>query len=410
MHSLPIKLATKRSQEWVYLWSLALFKLSIGSSLIALGWDSMALEGDKYLNIAIVTVLTFIPAAFAKPIADKIRNQSEQTIIFRALSLCALLALGIPLITETSKPLLAVWLLTYWTIIFLVENYFEQWFVTVSKEKSIAKANQLSSKSMFVIQVSTISGPIVVALTRSLNLVNSYFLIALMLTAGCLIAKKSKSTSSIKNKSVFDSTTYSIKELSVTEWSLVLSLAMIWPAVAVSNMVFPVFGKTFFSNSFNSAAFLEAILGLGMGLAGYLTASATRFLLNKKSMNKIITIVIVLSSLLFSVSQNNLILLAICTASIGIAFGHIRIEIRTRIADRLMPTKAGYIVTLANSLSAVLVTLFLMLTLMEFKSPLVLFSGALSPHFALPLTYVIAFLMLLFSISRLRDRENNETA
>ena len=137
-------------------------------------------RGNKILTIALATILSFLPAAFAKPLFQRFiiskkkgdKNSSEvgNKIVLSMLFAisAALTSLLLPLKSYSAIALGIVYF-TLWVLFFVIEAALEHWFIALAAKEDLNGAKKLSSISTAVIQVSVIAGPLLVALIKEFN-------------------------------------------------------------------------------------------------------------------------------------------------------------------------------------------------------------------------------------------------
>jgi hypothetical protein len=74
-----------------YLSCWFLFKVAVGAILLLIGWDSIGISGNGSANIAITMGLSFLPAAFAKPLFKKFSDIPIHKVLTFSLIICSIL-------------------------------------------------------------------------------------------------------------------------------------------------------------------------------------------------------------------------------------------------------------------------------------------------------------------------------
>ena len=185
----------KQNHYTPYLTSLFFFKLAVGATLLATSWDTLSFSENKLLNVAIMMALSFLPAAFARPLFNFCKfNLQKLLVVGFGSSAIFILLVGRTLITNIEIAFILNFIL--WIAIFLVEVSLEKWYVTLSQNPDPQAIRKLSGISTSIAQIGIILGPGLVIITEGFGHMVPYFFI----TMSFLLAAISPLRTNLKNK------------------------------------------------------------------------------------------------------------------------------------------------------------------------------------------------------------------
>lgn len=370
-----------------YLLTVASFKLALGAIFLLVGWESLHFEGREILTIAVATGLSFLPAAFAKPLFQKVAARSATKTITVFLLLSAVLVATLPFLRPMSPWALGSAYFVTWILFFVLEAALERWFMGLAAKGSREDATRLSSLSTAIIQVSVICGPLFIASVKSLTAGVSlpFFMISLFLGCGAVVAALAPADAIEPVKAKGEA----VAPPAEGKWLSIVALASIWPAIAIFNMVIPIIAKNYLASGLDGAAWLEFVFGGAMAVTGFgLAALKRRFPGLDLAM-----VALPLAALglgLFAVGFQSEALALTATGIIGICYGFMRIEIRAALAMRYSAVTAGSIVASANALSAPFVLIAVMIGYREYTT----MSDAAAYNLTLPAIFGLSMLLL----------------
>lgn len=356
--------------KYFYLTTLFLFKASVGSILLLVGWDIIGFSNDSSFNVALITGLAFLPAAFAKPLYNRLGHLTESFVASVSLIISSILVLiELFYITYNLKNIyfFATIHFILWIFIFLIETFLERWFVKISEDLKDVEIRNLSGFSMGLIQIGVISGPVLVWLTKYISFsapyISTSILLVLSSIPGVVLFRKHRNLLSFSKISSTNSIPIAI-EYQGKQLIFVLAFALIWPTVATFNMVVPLLVKTYLRDTISAAVILEAALALGTASVGILLSRFQLAYLNSKKS----FIGLFGSIILLIINLNNFVILSLSIFLIGFFYGHLRILSRTKLAKENSSLIAGKIIAASNALSAPLVIIYLLFSYLEFNS------------------------------------------
>ncbi|MCS4486946.1 hypothetical protein [Staphylococcus americanisciuri] len=296
-----------------YLLITALYRFICGGLILIINWELA--DPKSAIDLAIATVLSFVPAIFTPIIINTIfKNASGSSLTKYAILLIFVLVLLMSfLYTETSLLILCNFIL--WVIFFVLETSFEFWFSELIEGEEEAFINKYSSLSMTVNQVALMIGPLFITLLTGFLSLHIIFVLYSMMYLLIFFMTKA-----VKNTKVSEET-QAAKSESVKVIHYVISMLM-WPILGTINFMLPIY-TSYQHRKIYEVAFLDSMLGIGMALIGILLS---RFLSHKWSLVFLIASIII--PVAWYVFDDFLIMRLLLMLLFGIAFGGARILFR----------------------------------------------------------------------------------
>lgn len=338
-----------------YLLTLLSFKAAIGSLLVVGGWDSLELSSDPTVTLLIVTILTFLPAGFARPLSNSILKHRCRTIL-------PMLFIGVIALVICLERIRGVFSTQYfmiyavvWTGIFVIENLMDYWLMKIAAQ-SVEVSSVVNRYSMFLLQIGTILGPLFVAIFTDVGV--SGWQIATVFLAIALITSVRFRVGAENDRSPTASTNHDSGERGKSVF--VISIGMIWVVIAAVNYMIPWVVSRFLNGSLKEISIIEIAFGLSMGISPFIFRSAK---IRSLPIAPILILLVPLSMIFFR--TNLLGILLIQVTSFGLLFGRARVELKIRMASLFTPIAAARIVSLGNAASGPMVSLALFLISIE---------------------------------------------
>jgi len=378
------------SDKQRYLTCLFFFKMAVGALLLLIGWDAIGLKGDSAGNVAMVTLLAFAPAAFARPLYWKISKFTDLTLIRISLFssfVFVLIERSVMFATHAEKEIFYVIHFLLWIFIFLNEVTLERWFVTISKSMSDDELKSISGSSMAVIQFGIILGPILAGFSKNYSPQMPYYITAILFFIPLVFIATGKSQQIVIN----------VKKSKVISrrFDILLAFSLIWPTLAVFNMAVPLVSNKYYTDGLNVAVALEVALALGSALAGVFYSKLSKILFNES----LVAVGIAIICLCIEFFKTNMYLLSISIFLLGLFYGTLRISSRAYLAKNISPDEVGNLISKANALSSLLVAAYLYLFYIENKS-----TGSL---FVMMIAFVVSSIFFVFMKRKSNDLANS---
>jgi hypothetical protein len=351
-----------RRDDRSYLLAVSMFKLALGAIFLLVGWESLAFAGREVLTIAVATGLSFLPAAFAKPLFTRYAAAEPTKVLAAFLALAAAFVASLPYLKPLSPWLLGGVYFVTWIFFFVLEAGFERWFMTLAAAGGPDVAQRLSSVSTGVIQVSVICGPLVIAFVKSLPVAPAvpFFVIALALAAGAAVSGAARPEPAAAKAAA------KAGARPRGAWLSVVALASIWPTIAIFNMVVPIIAKRYLARGIDSAAWLEFAFGGSMAVIGF-TLVALRRRFGARRIAQVLAVAATIGCLAFALGFRVEAIILAATCLIGVCYGFARIEVRAALSRRYAAADAATIIASANALSAPLVVGAVLVAYAEFS-------------------------------------------
>jgi len=338
--------------SYSYLISLFVFKLAVGAIILLIAWDTLSITNHAAMSVSTIMVLSFLPAAFSKPLFTFVKTYSSKVILGSCFLLSAILILvDRYCISQSLIFELYVTNFILWIILFLIDVICERWYVAISKQLNNNQCQKLSGISTSMAQLGVILGPLLVVISKRLGENLSYITICTCFLLAALFAINSQSAPQAVN------TQSQPAKLAPHALLYVLGFALIWPTLTIFNICIPLLAKSSAYNSIHIAGILDALIGCGMATIGFLYAKLNRFL-TLQIRNTIALAALIISALATYVLSTHFILISISIFFLGLSFGYLRTQMRMKLSEKFSVQQAGSIVAKANMFSALFIIIY----------------------------------------------------
>jgi len=340
----------------VFLFCSTVYRLFSGALLVSLTWTILKQNDDDYLPLALAIFCSFIPA-FITPVMIK---RLSRRMDGRQMSVWFVLCLtGLALISGLSRNVTVGLLVTnlfVWLMIMSLEASLDMWFTQLQRGMDQTTVRRISGATTATSQAALMVGPLLAAgLMPILNGMG----FSLVLGAGfLLVAGVCHSRRSLPVAVQEAGKVVAPARLPLT---LFVPMVLIWPILGAFNFMLPVYVSNHGWSLFELGV-LDAVFGLGMALIGVLViiANTGRNLL--AYLCALIALAVISTSMWW-LMPDTLLLKALSLLILGMAFGGARVHIRVAIAYRYSEAAVGLYVSKANALATPVLLLILSLQL-----------------------------------------------
>lgn len=318
-----------------YLLITALYRFICGGLILIINWELA--DPKSATDLAIATVLSFVPAIFTPIIINTIfKNASGSSLTKYAILLIFVLVFVMSFLYNET-PLLILCNFILWIIFFVLETSFEFWFSELVEGKDETFINKYSSLSMTVNQVALMIGPLFITLLTGFLELHIIFVIYSMMYLLIFFMTKA-----VKNSKVNEET-QAVKSESVKMIHYVISMLM-WPILGTINFMLPIY-TSYQHRKIYEVAFLDSMLGIGMAVIGILLS---KFLAQKWSLVFLVTSVMI--PVIWYMLEDFVIVRLILMLLFGIAFGGARILFRKIIVVEYASHTVKKIYSIGNAI------------------------------------------------------------
>ncbi|KIX90503.1 membrane protein [Staphylococcus microti] len=317
-----------------YLMITALYRFICGGLILLINWELA--DPESATDLAIATVLSFVPAIFTPIIINTIFKNSSGSALTKYAFLLIFGLVFIMSFLYTDTPLLILSNFILWIIFFVLETSFEFWFSELVEGKDETYINKYSSLSMTVNQVALMIGPLFITLlTGFLNLRIIFILSSVAYLVLFLMTK------AVGNSKMATEET-SGKTESVKIVHYVIGMLM-WPILGTINFMLPIY-TSYYHRKIYEVAFLDSMLGIGMAVIGMLLS---KFLSHKWGI--VFLLMSLTIPLLWYVFDEVLLIRLLLMLLFGIAFGGARIMFRKIIVVQYASHTVKKIYSIGNA-------------------------------------------------------------
>lgn len=335
-----------------YFLCLFFFKLAVGAILLATGWDSLTISENGLINITIIMALSFFPAAFAKPLFQKLNFITIPKLLTFSLCIAGLLIITEYYLMKLSLIGTFITHFILWIFIFIIEVACEKWYVFLSQNHKLQSIRRFSGLSTSLGQLGLILGPVLIILSKKHSSGLPYWFMLVSFFIASLFAFLNTKIKTV----ILDERATSLNISDNRKLRYIIGFALIWPTLTIFNLSIPVLAKKEY-HSINVAGFLEILLALATVIAGLIHPYITKTIVFQKR-TLIIFLTLFIATLSIYINNSNIIHLALSIFLLGLTFGYLRIELRAYLSQCFEPRIAGEIISSANSLGGLLVIIY----------------------------------------------------
>lgn len=344
----------------VFLVCSTVYRLFSGALLVSLTWTILNQNKDDYLPLALAIFCSFIPA-FVTPMMIK---HLSSRMNGRKMSSWFLVCLaGFSLVAGACRDITVGLLVTnlfVWLIFMLLEASLDMWFTQVQRGMNEATVRRISGATTATSQAALMIGPLLAA--GLMPILTGMGFSILLCTSFLLVAAVCYTRNGLSVAAQEASEAVPPTKLPLT---LFVPMVLIWPILGAFNFMLPVYVSSHGWALFELGV-LDAVFGMGMALIGVL------IILSDTGRNVLVFLsgliaLAVISTSVWLLVPDTLVLKALSLLILGMAFGGARVHIRAAIAYRYSEAAVGLCVSRATALAtpALLLILSLQLAMIE---------------------------------------------
>ncbi|MFZ3282151.1 hypothetical protein [Pseudomonas sp.] len=340
----------------MFLFCSTVYRLFSGALLVSLTWTILNQNEGGYWPLALAIFCSFIPAFITPAIIKRlaIRMNGRQMSSWFVFGLTAL-----ALVSGVSRDFTAGLLITnlfVWLMIMSLEASLDMWFTQLQRGMDETKVRRISGATTATSQAALMIGPLLAAglmpilpgMGFSLVLSSGFFMVA----AICFTRDSLPTVVTETDRIVAPA------KLPLT---LFIPMVLIWPILGAFNFMLPVYVSNHGWALFELGV-LDAVFGMGMALIGVLVIIANTGRNLMAYLSGLIALAVISTSM-WLLMPDTLLLKALSLLILGMAFGGARVHIRVAIACRYSEAAVGLYVSRANALATPVLLLILSLQL-----------------------------------------------
>lgn len=356
MNEKQVVMKSTSKELTMFLVCSTVYRLFSGALLVSLTWTILNQNEGDYLPLALAIFCSFIPA-FVTPVMIK-RLSSRMN--GRQMSSWFLMCLtGLSLVSGASRDFtigLLIINLFVWLMIMLLEASLDMWFTQIQRGMDETMVRRISGATTATSQAALMIGPLLAA---GLMPILTGVGFSILLCAGFLLVAAICYTRD--SLPVAAQEAGEVAAPAKLPLALFVPMVLIWPILGTFNFMLPVYVSSHGWALFELGV-LDAVFGMGMALIGVLViiANTGRNLLAYLSA---LIALAVISTSMWLLMPDTLILKALSLLILGMAFGGARVHIRVAIASRYSEAAVGLYVSRANALATPVLLLILSLQL-----------------------------------------------
>tara|TARA_Y100000590_G_scaffold373581_1_gene437456 strand:- start:2958 stop:4115 length:1158 start_codon:yes stop_codon:yes gene_type:complete len=377
--------------SYKYLFSLSLFKIAIGATLLGSGWQALDLDQGEPFSLAVIAFLAFVPASFGGVLSRFASSEPKVIRIFLILiSLCFLLVNYFE-IYKIRSAFYAFYFLS-WVFIFTVDISFEKIFLALGTTLSLNQIKKLSSVSMFLIQISVVFGTFIVSYFFKEKIFSTYHIISFLFFVSSI-----SPLPKIRDM-YFDAVTVKSHKISDKKinFAFMLSFGFIWPCMAVFHMGASYVSKIVLKQP-DFGKFIELSFGFAIAISGLIFMSQKKSVLDIFGLRFLVLLSFFLVFYISKVASTPLLSM-LCIFIIGLIYGALRVETRSLLSLKIPAIYSKKIISNANMISGPLTGLFVYFFYLEIKMNT---GTGISSIYTVPLVISLSILIFLFSINKI---------
>jgi len=340
----------------MFLFCSTVYRLFSGALLVSLTWTILNQNEGGYWPLALAIFCSFIPAFITPAIIKRlaIRMNGRQMSSWFVFGLT-----GLALVSGVSRDFTVGLLITnlfVWLMIMSLEASLDMWFTQLQRGMDETRVRRISGATTATSQAALMIGPLLAAglmpilpgMGFSLVLSGGFFMVAAICFTRASLPTVVTETDQVVAPA----------RLPLT---LFIPMVLIWPILGAFNFMLPVYVSNHGWALFELGV-LDAVFGMGMALIGVLVIIANTGRNLMAYLSGLIALAVISTSM-WLLMPDTLLLKALSLLILGMAFGGARVHIRVAIACRYSEAAVGLYVSRANALATPVLLLILSLQL-----------------------------------------------
>ncbi|HEX3634560.1 MAG TPA: MFS transporter [Paraburkholderia sp.] len=339
----------------MFLVTTFVYRFANGLLFLAVAWNLVRSTGGGAMPLALSAIAGFLPAVLVAPFARRLlahRDMRRMTIHGVAGLFAAALAFAF-----VQRWYVGILVINFFVlaIFFLLEGAWDGLLASIAKTLPVVEGDKLNSRQSAATQAGLMLGGLPIGILTREGGAAMPFIAAAMLylvTILCFMLLPLRRCAQSPGSPI-ESVDQQESEISHSTgpimWSTLATLALVWPCLALVNMVVPLVANSQGNGTVEHAAILDAAIGLGMGFIGI--AYERLISLRRRAYNLLIVGMAFLIPLPFVVLllfPYALFPLAACFFISGIGFGMFRISVRKQLITTQPAYRVGQVVASCN--------------------------------------------------------------
>jgi hypothetical protein len=333
---------------------LPLFRLAGCGFLLLANWV-LVHENNTKNGLALSVILSFAPALLVGILSKKLSTYNSIKSTGIAIVLCSLLSF-VASVSHHQTVLFLLVIFLMWFLFFAIDSLSEGWFAQECQGKTSKYLHKLGGINMTITQVAVLLGPLLIA-PFSKRLASSQIFV--LIGFGFAI---SSVFSFVRSKHIY----LDLKKLQKRnpddvekprdEGSLkagnfplkiLLPFALIWPCLGLFNMMTPVAAHELAASRVDYAAYVDALLALGMAFSGIVFATKSKL---PRGLLIGLGVLGGVCSIGFFLMPQGQWYSYLSVLALGLGFGSARVALRKMAVETFSPQQVSRLIGKANAL------------------------------------------------------------
>jgi hypothetical protein len=340
----------------MFLVATFVYRFANGLLFLAVAWNLVRSAGGGAMALALSAIAGFLPAILVAPFARRLLARGDiRKMTIYGVGTLSIVALVFVVVHRWYVGVLIVNFFVL-AIFFLLEGAWDGLLASIVKTLPAADGDKLNSRQSAATQAGLMLGGLPIGMLTRAGGAATPFIVASILyvvTILCFVLSRRCVQSPV-------STVVPIEPVDQQEpdfahyngpigWPTLATLALVWPCLALVNMVVPLVANSQGNGTVEHAAILDAAIGLGMGFIGI---AYERLISLRAGTYRLLTVgmaaLVPLPFVALVLFPYALWPLAACFFLSGIGFGMFRISLRKQLITTQPAHRVGQIVASCN--------------------------------------------------------------
>jgi Major Facilitator Superfamily len=342
----------------MFLVATFVYRFANGLLFLAVAWNLVRSTGGGAMALALSAIAGFLPAILVAPFARRLLARGDiRKMTLYGIGTLSIVALVFVLVHRWYVGVLVVNFFVL-AIFFLLEGAWDGLLASIVKTLPAAEGDKLNSRQSAATQAGLMLGGLPIGMLTRAGGAATPFIVASILyvvTIWCFVLSRSRRCVQSPVSTVIPIESVDHQEPDISHfngpigWPTLATLALVWPCLALVNMVVPLVANSQGNGTVEHAAILDAAIGLGMGFIGI---AYERLISLRGSPYRLLTVgmavLVPLPFVALLLFPYALWPLAVCFFLSGIGFGMFRISLRKQLITTQPAHRVGQVVASCN--------------------------------------------------------------
>ncbi|WP_250452356.1 MFS transporter [Caballeronia sp. ATUFL_M2_KS44] len=342
----------------LFLLATFVYRFANGLLFLAVAWNLVRSANGGAVALAVSAIGEFLPAVIAAPFARRLleRVNSGKLTLRGIAGLCACALAFTPFLHHPVALLIINFMVL--SIFFLLEGAWDALLATIAGSLAARKSDRLNARQSAATQAGLMLGGLPLGLlVRHGGDAMPFFAAAILYVAALLLFAVPALRRVVWNETLPRATgaraATMIDGVCVappTAWTVLLTLALVWPCLTLVNMVLPLVANSKGHGAVEHAAVLDAAIGLGMACIGIAYEKVVNLAEPiRRALIIALACCVPLPFVALLAMPYWLPLLALAFFLCGVGFGLLRVSLRKQLIATQPAHRVGQIVASCNA-------------------------------------------------------------